>query len=120
MAAALRTLSASRGRRRFAALGEMRELGTEAPRAHRELGAAAAAAALDALFLLGELATEVRSGAEAAGMPAERIVIAHSHQDLAARLRTDLRPGDLLLLKGSRGAAMEEILRQLVGAEACP
>ena len=120
MAAALRTLSASRGRRRLAALGEMRELGAEAPRAHREVGAAAAAAQLDALFLLGELATEVRSGAEAAGMPAERIVVARNHQDLAARLRADLRPGDLLLLKGSRGAAMEEVLRQLVGAEARP
>src|SRR5206468_1152448 len=70
MAAALSTLAASRGRRRLAALGEMRELGEEAPRAHRELGAAAAGARLDALFLLGPHAAEVRAGAEAAGLPA--------------------------------------------------
>jgi UDP-N-acetylmuramyl pentapeptide synthase len=62
----------------------------------------------------------VRAGAEAAGMASERIVIASDHRDLAGRLRADLRPGDLLLLKGSRGAAMEEVLRQLVGAEVRP
>ncbi len=113
MAAALSTLAASRGRRRLAALGEMRELGDEAPRAHRELGAAAAAARLDALFLLGPHAGEVRAGAEAAGLPAERITIAASHDELAARLAAYCRAGDLVLLKGSRGAAMEEVLRRL-------
>src|SRR5437867_1582376 len=113
MAAALRTLATSRGRRRLAVLGEMRELGTEAARAHRELGTTAAAANLDALFLLGEHAEEVRAGAEAAGMPADRIIVTHSHDDLAARLGAQCRPGDLVLLKGSRGAAMEEVLRRL-------
>ena len=113
MAAALSTLAASRGRRRLAALGEMRELGDEAPRAHRELGAAAAAARLDALFLLGPHAGEVRAGAEAAGLPAECITIAASHDELAARLAAYCRAGDLVLLKGSRGAAMEEVLRRL-------
>ena len=113
MAAALSTLAASRGRRRLAALGEMRELGEEAPRAHRELGAAAAEARLDALFLLGPHAAEVRAGAEAAGLPAERITIAASHDELAARLAAYCRAGDLVLLKGSRGAAMEEVLRRL-------
>ena len=98
---------------RLAALGEMRELGDEAPRAHRELGAAAAAARLDALFLLGPHAGEVRAGAEAAGLPAERITIAASHDELAARLAAYCRAGDLVLLKGSRGAAMEEVLRRL-------
>jgi len=113
MAAALSTLAASRGRRRLAALGEMRELGEEAPRAHRELGAAAAGARLDALFLLGPHAAEVRAGAEAAGLPAECITIAASHDELAARLAAYCRAGDLVLLKGSRGAAMEEVLRRL-------
>src|SRR5262249_55126382 len=60
MAAALRTLAASRGRRRLAALGEMRELGAAAAEAHRTLGTQAAAATLDALFLLGTWAEEVR------------------------------------------------------------
>ena len=113
MAAALRTLAASRGRRRVAALGEMRELGAESERAHRELGAAAAAARVDALFLLGQHAEHVRGGAESAGLPADRVVVATSHEDLAGRLLGYCRTGDLILLKGSRGAAMEEVLRRL-------
>jgi UDP-N-acetylmuramoyl-tripeptide--D-alanyl-D-alanine ligase len=113
MAAALRTLAASRGRRRLAALGEMRELGAESDRAHRELGVTAAATNLDGLFLLGDHAEAVRAGAETAGMPPERIHVARSHDALAADLRAACRPGDLLLLKGSRGAAMEEVLRRL-------
>ncbi len=123
MAAALRTLGTSRGRRRVAALGAMRELGAESARAHRELGAVAAAAELDALFLLGEHADEVRAGAEAAGMPAERVCVAGSHEDLAARLRAYCRAGDLVLLKGSRGAAMEKVLQQFSaepGRESAP
>ena len=113
MAAALRTLAASRGRRRAAVLGEMRELGAETLVAHRALGAAAAAARLDALFLLGAHADAVREGAEAAGFPADRITIATTHDDLGGRLATWCRAGDLVLLKGSRGAAMEEVLRHL-------
>jgi UDP-N-acetylmuramoyl-tripeptide--D-alanyl-D-alanine ligase len=117
MAAALRTLAASRGRRRVAALGEMRELGGEAVAAHRELGGVAAAAGLDALFLIGPHAAEVRAGAEDGGLPPERIVVAADHADLAARVRADLRSGDLLLVKGSRGAEMERLIR-LLGADA--
>ena len=120
MAAALRTLAASRSRRRLAVLGAMRELGAHAAAAHRELGAEAAAAGLDALFLLGENAEDVRAGAEAAGMPADRITVAHDHQELAARLRAACRSGDLVLLKGSRGAAMEEVLRLLGAVEPRP
>jgi UDP-N-acetylmuramoyl-tripeptide--D-alanyl-D-alanine ligase len=115
MAAALRTLAATRAGRRLAALGEMRELGAAAAQAHRELGVAAAAAGLDGLFLLGGHAAEVRAGAETAGLAHGRIVEATTHAELAARLREVLRPGDVLLLKGSRGAAMEQVLRHLGG-----
>jgi UDP-N-acetylmuramoyl-tripeptide--D-alanyl-D-alanine ligase len=118
MAAALRTLAASRARRRMAVFGEMRELGAESDRAHRDLGAAAAAVRLDALFLLGAHAGDVRAGAEAAGMPADRIHVAGSHEELAGLLRAACADGDLVLLKGSRGAAMEEVLRRLTGAPA--
>ena len=113
MAAALRTLAATRAPRRIAALGEMRELGAASAEAHRTVGAEAAAAGLDALFLLGAYADAVRAGAEAAGLPLERIVIAASHEELAERLHAFARGGDLLLLKGSRGAAMERVLRHL-------
>jgi UDP-N-acetylmuramoyl-tripeptide--D-alanyl-D-alanine ligase len=113
MAAALQTLAASRAARRFAALGEMLELGTSAERAHRELGTRAAGAGLEALWLMGTHAALVRDAAVAAGLPADRITIASTHEALADMLRATLGDGDLLLLKGSRGAALEKVLRRL-------
>jgi UDP-N-acetylmuramoyl-tripeptide--D-alanyl-D-alanine ligase len=114
MAAALQTLAASRAPRRLAALGEMLELGPGSEDAHRDLGRRVAEARVDALFLMGTYAAAVRDGAIAAGLPAERITIATSHASLADRLRATLTAGDLLLLKGSRGAALERALQLLV------
>jgi UDP-N-acetylmuramoyl-tripeptide--D-alanyl-D-alanine ligase len=113
MAAALQTLAASRAARRVAALGEMLELGPGSEAAHRELGRRAAEAHVDALFLMGRHAAAVRDGAVAAGLPADRIAIASSHAALADALRAMLGAGDLLLLKGSRGAALERALALL-------
>lgn len=113
MKAALATLAASAATRRLAALGTMRELGAASGDAHADLGALAGTAGLDALFLLGEHAEAVRAGAVAAGMHADRVFVAATHAALAQALTTYCRPGDVLLLKGSRGAAMEEVLRHL-------
>jgi UDP-N-acetylmuramoyl-tripeptide--D-alanyl-D-alanine ligase len=113
MAAALQTLGASRAPRRAAALGEMLELGSAAEAAHEGLGARAAAAGLDALFLIGTHAGRVRAAALAAGMAGERVTVAADHAELGRALAAWLRPGDLLLLKGSRGAALERVLPAL-------
>ena len=113
MAAALQTLAATPVGRRIAALGDMLELGDATVRAHRELGARAAAADVDALHLLGAQAGHVRDGAIAAGLAPDRIAIADTHEGLADALAASLRPGDLVLLKGSRGAALERVLARL-------
>jgi UDP-N-acetylmuramoyl-tripeptide--D-alanyl-D-alanine ligase len=113
MAAALQTLGASRAPRRIAALGEMLELGPTSESAHREIGRRAGEAGVDALVLMGTYAAAVRDGAVGAGLPAERITIAATHAAMADALRAFLAPGDLLLLKGSRGAALEKVLRLL-------
>jgi len=113
MAAALHTLAASAASRRLAVLGEMRELGAETEAAHEELGRVVAACALDLLVVLGPHATLVRDAAVAAGMPAAHIVLAHDHADAGAGLRAFCRSGDLLLLKGSRGASLESVLTHL-------
>jgi UDP-N-acetylmuramoyl-tripeptide--D-alanyl-D-alanine ligase len=113
MAAALHTLSASAASRRLAVLGEMRELGTETDVAHEELGRVAAGCALDLLVVLGPHASLVRDGAIAAGMAAGRIVLARDHTEAGAGLRDFCRGGDLVLLKGSRGASLESVLTHL-------
>ncbi len=119
MAAALQTLDASPATRRLAVLGEMRELGAETEAAHEELGRTAAAVRLDLLLAIGPYATLVRAGALAAGMAAARIVVADDHAVAGERLRAICRAGDLVLLKGSRGAALEAVLAHLAG-EAAP
>jgi len=96
-------------------LGEMRELGVETEPAHEELGRVAATAALDLLVAIGPYGALVRAGAEAAGMPGERIVVSSEHGEAGERLRGVVRAGDLVLLKGSRGAALEAVLSYLTG-----
>jgi len=48
-------------------------------------------------------------------MAPERIVLAGDHADAGARLRDVCRSGDLVLLKGSRGASLEAVLAHLAG-----
>ncbi|WP_224984553.1 UDP-N-acetylmuramoyl-tripeptide--D-alanyl-D-alanine ligase [Geomonas agri] len=109
MAAALTTLKdVAGGARTAAVLGDMLELGLGTEEAHRELGRKAAAT-VERLYLLGELAREVATGALEAGFPAERILHAASHEELSAALTAWLEPGDCVLFKGSRGMKMDKV-----------
>jgi UDP-N-acetylmuramoyl-tripeptide--D-alanyl-D-alanine ligase len=119
MKAALETLAEIKCRgRRMAVLGDMFELGRHAAREHRLLGKAAAAAAIDHLYLLGAQAGAVRSGALKGGMRPEQISIGKDHADLGTQLRGRVKPGDWLLFKGSRGMKMERVLAALKGGKA--
>jgi len=100
--------------RRIAVLGDMLELGQAAGELHFEVGALVAMRA-DWLFTLGELAREIAAGAAAGGLAAGRIVTAATVEELVDRLRAVLRPGDRLLIKGSRGMRMERVSALLRG-----
>jgi UDP-N-acetylmuramoyl-tripeptide--D-alanyl-D-alanine ligase len=116
MLAALRTLAEvpCRGRK-IAVLGDMFELGRQSREEHRKLGKAAATTKIHRLYLLGRQAAEVRQGALGAGMAADQVIIGKDHGDLAERLRQQVRRGDWLLVKGSRGMRMEKVLSGLRG-----
>ena len=106
MAAALEHLRERAGRRRkIAVLGDMAELGPDAPRYHREIGAAAARAGVDVLVAVGPLARGYLEGAE--GIVARRF--AATVEEGLAMLRDELRPGDVVLVKGSRAMGLEVI-----------
>ena len=114
MEAALAALKAIPGRgRRIAVLGDMLEMGTDEAACHRETGAAVAGCGLDALYLLGRFARDTRQGALEAGMDRASVRVARSHRALGSALRTGLRKGDWVLVKGSRGAAMEKVLAEM-------
>lgn len=100
--------------RRIAVLGDMLELGPGSPEWHREVGRTAAKR-LDALVVLGNEAAEIAGGAREAGLTEDAVVHAIDHAAALAVLRGWLRPGDRLLVKGSRGMTMERISTPLRG-----
>ena len=111
MEAALATLKAIPGRgRRVAVLGDMLEMGSGETDCHRQLGETAAGSGLDALYLLGRFARDTRQGALGAGMDRAVVRVVRTHGKLASELRAVLRKGDWVLIKGSRGSAMEKVL----------
>ncbi|MGD9547744.1 MAG: UDP-N-acetylmuramoyl-tripeptide--D-alanyl-D-alanine ligase [Candidatus Krumholzibacteriia bacterium] len=96
--------------RRFAVLGAMAELGEDSPRIHREIGRELAGTGLDGLVVVGPGARGLGEGFDGGG---------RSHHycatcaEAAAWIAGETRPGDCLLLKGSRSAAMETIIPSL-------
>ena len=100
--------------RRIAVLGGMLELGAISERAHREIGAFAAEKGIDLLLAYGGNACYYRQGASEGGIPAE---LFDDKEELLARLREEIRPGDTVWVKGSRGMRMEEILEGLYKGE---
>lgn len=100
--------------RRFAVLGDMRELGEFAPDRHRELGRMAARFGIGALIAVGEFARDVAAAAEQAGVREVRTAPdAEAAASLAVRAVTD---GDLLVIKGSRLVQLERVRDAVVAA----
>jgi UDP-N-acetylmuramoyl-tripeptide--D-alanyl-D-alanine ligase len=112
MRAALDTLAAAGPGRRIAVLGDMLELGAVAEPAHRELGRALAAAGVAELVGLGPLMALTVAEARAAGLAEAHH--APSFEDTVALLLKRLAPGDLVLVKGSRGMRMERVVDALL------
>ena len=93
------------GRRTVAVLGEMAELGPESPRYHAEVGRAARALGIDVVVGVGEsLAHEYRADVEARDVA-----------EAVQRLSDLIAPGDAVLVKASRAAALEAVAEALAG-----
>jgi UDP-N-acetylmuramoyl-tripeptide--D-alanyl-D-alanine ligase len=109
----LETVAAARGSaRKVAVLGEMLELGEHSTRLHEESGLAAAAAGLELLITVGGQAAErMADVARTAGVP---IVVHAAHSDEATKVALQrVRPGDLVLVKGSRGIRTDIVVDRL-------
>lgn len=110
MAAALSVLSEQTGRR-IAVLGDMLELGDVEEREHRTLGRRAAEVADVAYFVGRRAGTWSAEAARAAAGGAVRSFA--TKEELAPALAEELRAGDVVLLKGSRGLALETVIDAL-------
>jgi UDP-N-acetylmuramoyl-tripeptide--D-alanyl-D-alanine ligase len=108
-------------RRRILAAGEMRELGTSAPQLHREAGQfAAESGKIDWIVGVAGAAAQIVEGAISAGFPKAQTKFLANSADAAQFLQSLVEPGDLLLVKGSRGVQMERIVDALVAKHATP
>ncbi|HTG00300.1 MAG TPA: UDP-N-acetylmuramoyl-tripeptide--D-alanyl-D-alanine ligase [Nitrospirota bacterium] len=111
MEAAIRTMvSLAAGRNAIAVVGDMLELGSASAEIHRNVGAFAARNGVAFVIMLGDLAKHFGEGARLAGMLPSRTIEARTHEEAAQLAKKLSRPGDVILIKGSRGMKMEKIL----------
>jgi UDP-N-acetylmuramoyl-tripeptide--D-alanyl-D-alanine ligase len=102
---------AARGRR-LAILGDMLELGPRGEELHRETGRLVAKK-LDRLAGVGPLGAHFLEGAREAGLRPEALTAWADSAAAAAAVSTFVRPGDAVLVKGSRGMRMEQVVDAL-------
>ena len=113
VSAALDFVAGLDGRRKVAVLGEMAELGQFEEEGHREVGRKAATA-VDYLVTKGERAAISAQEALRAGMPQDRVAITYTPEEAERSVRSIVRPGDIVLVKGSMVARMELVARRLL------
>jgi UDP-N-acetylmuramoyl-tripeptide--D-alanyl-D-alanine ligase len=115
MAAGLATLAQLPGSgRRIAVLGRMGELGHEAERGHRRVGQAAGSLGIACVIAVGDEARWIAEAATEAGVP--KVVPVANVDEAVSALREYARPGDFVLVKGSRSARMERVIQGLEAA----
>ena len=115
MKAALKVLQSVSGcSRRIAVLGDMKELGKEEVRFHRDIGVMCAGLHLDMLVTYGDLAREIAKGVYAANGLRDKVRIEafnapEDKEELTEFLKSELREGDAVLFKGSNSMKLGEI-----------
>ena len=116
MVASLRAaadVAAREGRRLVVVLGEMRELGAVSAEEHDQLGESVARSGAAEVIGVGGDAERVTRAAARAG---KKVCFAKNAEEAAAAVLSRVLPGDVVLVKGSRGVATETVVRALVAA----
>jgi UDP-N-acetylmuramoyl-tripeptide--D-alanyl-D-alanine ligase len=114
MIAAIQTLTAiRRSSRGFIVLGDMLELGDKAEALHHHIGMVAAEAGAARVYAYGDYSGSLIAGARQAGMKDEDLM-AGGKQEIAADLIQRFQPEDWVLVKGSRGMAMETVVNAIL------
>lgn len=113
MKAGIDVLMASKGMRKIAVLADMLEMGKESPEYHREVGRYAGQKKVDLLIAVGADAKYIAEGA-ADELEAENIRYYSNKKDLLKEIMNILQLGDMVLVKGSRGMAMDQIVKKIM------
>lgn len=107
--AALDVISGMDARRKVFIIGEMLELGKHAQDLHKEIGRLVASAGVGLLVGIGDLTSSTLDEAVASGLKPDAALFFGSKGDARDGIRRLLKPGDLVLVKGSRLAGLEDI-----------
>jgi len=110
----LAEIQINEGCKKIAVLGAMLELGGYTEAGHQEVGQKAALSGLDMLVTVGEKTKDIIKGALAAGLPEEKIFYFNNNHEAGLFVQEKLETGDLTLIKGSQGARMEQITKELM------
>ncbi len=102
----------STGSRRLIVLGDMLELGEESERFHRQIGELVGKLGVELAVFIGPMSQFMREAAVSAGMKMED-TLQYSNALSASNITEYIRPHDFVLLKGSRGIGLEEVLSAL-------
>ncbi|WP_323793055.1 UDP-N-acetylmuramoyl-tripeptide--D-alanyl-D-alanine ligase [Nocardioides sp.] len=108
---ALAGLGRSRSGRTIAVLGEMRELGGDHDSGHLEVGHAAVHAGIDVVVVVGDGASGIADGAREGGC---EVIVTAGHYDTAAWVRNNAGADDVVLVKASRAAALEQVAERVL------
>jgi UDP-N-acetylmuramyl pentapeptide synthase len=111
MSAAIDTLAEVFASRRIAVLGDMLELGPISRDAHFDVGRKAAARGIDVLIAVGERAKGIAEAARVSGLSHSQACA--TTREAALVLKEMMKPGDAILVKGSRAMNMEAIVDAL-------
>jgi UDP-N-acetylmuramoyl-tripeptide--D-alanyl-D-alanine ligase len=112
LGAALNTVQELRSEKQglVVGLGEMLELGTQAPQLHRDAGRLIAETGTRYLVALGEHGAEIVKGACKGGMDSGQTHLAKSHGEMIDVLKAQVREHDIVFLKGSRRAFLDKVV----------
>jgi UDP-N-acetylmuramoyl-tripeptide--D-alanyl-D-alanine ligase len=100
--------------RKIAVFGDMLELGAESENDHRRVGKMVHDLKIDYLFVIGERSRDIARGAIQAGMSEDKIFHFPKTLEAGIFLQERLKIGDVVLVKGSRGMKMEQIVYELM------
>ncbi|MFX4271321.1 UDP-N-acetylmuramoyl-tripeptide--D-alanyl-D-alanine ligase [Propionibacteriaceae bacterium Y1685] len=100
-------------RRLGVVLADMLELGEEAVEDHQVIGAMLPGLGVDWAVLLGDHAGDFASGAHRGGLTEPAVAVVQDRQQAVQAVLMRLRPGDVVLIKGSRGMALEKVADEL-------
>lgn len=112
MKAGIDVLMHTRGLRSVAVLGDMLELGETSKEQHRLVGSHAAGQGVELLVAVGNDAEQIAEGAKAAGM--EQVLWFRKKDSFLKKMDSIIQKGDVVLVKGSRGMAMEDIVKRIM------